>query len=62
MPTKARIRELNARHQKLETRIEEELKHPAADTLQLARLKRQKLRLKEEIESLRQNAAAEQAG
>lgn len=54
MPAEARIRELNARHNQLEARIEEELKHPSADTLQLARLKRQKLRLKEEIESLRQ--------
>lgn len=61
MPTEARIRELNARHQQLETRIEEELKHPSSDTLQLARLKRQKLRLKEEIESLR-HSTAEQAG
>ncbi|TGY89268.1 DUF465 domain-containing protein [Marinicauda algicola] len=61
MPTEARIRELNARHHQLEARIEEELKHPSADTLQLARLKRQKLRLKEEIESLRRNAE-KQAG
>lgn len=53
MPTEARIRELDARHHQLEGRIEEELKHPSADTLQLATLKRQKLKLKEEIETLR---------
>lgn len=53
MPAEARIRELDQRHTQLESRIENELKHPSADTLQLAELKKQKLRLKEEIESLR---------
>ena len=53
MAAEARIRELDARHEQLETRIEEELKHPSADTLQVATLKRQKLRIKEEIEQLR---------
>jgi hypothetical protein len=53
MPAEARIRELDHRHTQLESRIETELKHPSADTLHLAELKRQKLRLKEEIESLR---------
>ncbi|TRO97067.1 DUF465 domain-containing protein [Glycocaulis profundi] len=53
MPTEARIRELDSRHTHLETRIEQELKHPSADTLQLADLKRQKLRIKEQIEALR---------
>lgn len=53
MPTEARIRELDSRHHRLESRIEQELKHPSADTLHLATLKRQKLRLKEEIEILR---------
>ena len=55
MPTASRIRELNARHSKLEARIEEELKHPSADTLLLAKLKREKLRLKEEIAALQQD-------
>lgn len=53
MPAEARIRELDHRHMQLESRIEAELKHPSADTLHLAELKRQKLRLKEEIENLR---------
>ncbi|GGB64886.1 MULTISPECIES: YdcH family protein [Glycocaulis] len=53
MPAEARIRELDQRHTQLENRIEQELKHASADTLQLADLKKQKLRLKEEIESLR---------
>lgn len=53
MAAEARIRELDARHEELETRIEQELKHPSADTLQVVALKRQKLRIKEEIEQLR---------
>lgn len=53
MPTEARIRELDQRHTQLETRIEQELKHPSADTLHLGELKKQKLRIKEQIESLR---------
>ncbi|WP_019960927.1 YdcH family protein [Woodsholea maritima] len=56
MPAEARIRELDAKHARLETAISEELKHPAADTLQLSKLKKQKLRIKEEIEALRHRA------
>ena len=49
----ARIRELGLRHQSLERAIQEELSHPAADSDRLRDLKRQKLRLKEELESLK---------
>jgi hypothetical protein len=49
----ARIRELGLRHQSLERAIQEELSHPAADSDRLRDLKRQKLRLKEEMESLK---------
>jgi hypothetical protein len=53
MATEARIRELDARHHQLDVRIEEAMKSPASDTLHLANLKKQKLKLKEEIERLR---------
>lgn len=53
MALDARIRELGNRHQNLERRIEEETSHPAADDLMIKELKRQKLRLKEQLESLR---------
>lgn len=56
MAAEARIRELDARHEELETRIDEEMKHPSTDTLQIATLKRQKLRIKEEIEQLRRRS------
>jgi hypothetical protein len=53
MAIEARIRELGQRHQTLERAIEDEMSRPAADELRLQELKRQKLRLKEELESLR---------
>ncbi|HVI31955.1 YdcH family protein [Phenylobacterium sp.] len=53
MAVEARIRELGSRHQSLELAIQEELRRPATDDLKLKELKRQKLRLKEEMEALR---------
>jgi hypothetical protein len=53
MALEARIRELGSRHQSLETAIQDELRRPSSDDLRLRELKRQKLRLKEEIETLR---------
>ena len=53
MATEARIRELDTRHARLEQQIAEEMKRPTSDHIALATLKKQKLRLKEEIEALR---------
>jgi len=53
MAIEARIRELGSRHETLERAIQEEASHPAADELRIRELKRRKLRLKEEMESLR---------
>jgi hypothetical protein len=53
MAIDARIRELGYRHQNLDRAIDEELRRPVCDSLKLHTLKRQKLRLKEEIEGLR---------
>ena len=53
MAIEARIRELGVRHQTLERAIEDELSRPYADDGKLKDLKRQKLRLKEELESLK---------
>lgn len=53
MAVEAHIAELSSKHQKLEKEIREELQHPGADDLRIAELKRQKLRLKDEIERLR---------
>ncbi len=52
MALESHIAELRDRHTALERAIESELHHPASDDLQIAQLKKQKLRLKEEIERL----------
>lgn len=53
MAIEARIRELGLRHQTLERAIDDELSRPSGDDLRVMELKRQKLRLKDELESLR---------
>ncbi len=53
MAIQARIRELGSRHENLERAIQEEASRPASDDLRLRELKRRKLRLKEELETLR---------
>ena len=53
MAIDARIRELGTRHETLDRAIQDETNRPAADELRLRELKRRKLRLKEEMESLR---------
>lgn len=53
MAIDARIRELGTRHQSLDKAIQDETSRPAADSARLKELKRQKLRLKEEMEALR---------
>ncbi|HWD66931.1 MAG TPA: DUF465 domain-containing protein [Caulobacteraceae bacterium] len=56
MAIEARIRELDLRHQTLERAIEDELSRPSGDDLRIMELKRQKLRLKEELETLKSAA------
>lgn len=53
MAVEARLRELGARHQSLEKAIQDELRRPSADDLKLKELKRQKLKLKDQLEALR---------
>jgi hypothetical protein len=53
MAIEARIRELGFRHQSLDKAIEDENRRPGNDSLRINELKRQKLKLKEQIEVLR---------
>jgi hypothetical protein len=53
MALDAHLVELSERHRALDRKIEEEQGRPTADTLKIAELKRQKLRLKDELERLR---------
>ena len=56
MAIEARIRELGTRHHSLDEAIRDEMRRPAADEMRLTDLKRRKLRLKEEMQSLQQAA------
>ncbi|MFM8821431.1 MAG: YdcH family protein [Phenylobacterium sp.] len=53
MSIDARIRELDRRHQSLETKLRDALAHPSSDDSAIREIKRRKLHLKEEIETLR---------
>jgi len=53
MAIEAHIRELSDKHAKLDLAIQNEMKSLASNDAQIAALKRQKLRLKEELENLR---------
>ena len=55
MSLQSRIESLKGRHALLETRISVEDHRPRPDMEALSRLKVEKLRLKEEMERLRQN-------
>jgi hypothetical protein len=54
MALEARIRELDSRHRDLDAAIKAESLHPSVDDLRLTLMKKRKLRLKEELDSLRQ--------
>lgn len=53
MSLQARIESLKSRHATLDIRIHDEDHRPQPNTIELARLKGEKLRLKEEMERLR---------
>jgi hypothetical protein len=57
MALDAHLVELSEKHRALDRKIEEEMARPTADDLKIADLKRQKLRLKDEIERLKQDAS-----
>jgi hypothetical protein len=53
MALEAHIQELTDKHRKLEEQIQAEMAHPVWDEIRVAALKKEKLRLKDEIERLR---------
>jgi hypothetical protein len=53
MALQGHIQELSEKHQKIEELIEAEMAHPDWDEARVAALKKEKLRLKDEIERLR---------
>jgi hypothetical protein len=53
MALESHIREIADKHQRLQEQIEAEMTHSAWDDLRVAALKKEKLRLKDELERLR---------
>ncbi len=53
MSLEAHIRELEAKRQQLKEKIAELMSHPSVDDIEIARLKREKLHLKDEIARLK---------
>ncbi|MBC6980257.1 YdcH family protein [Caulobacter sp. 17J80-11] len=58
MAIDARIRELGNRHQSLDLAIQQEMARPNADSIRVHEMKRQKLRLKEEIQTLQTRSSS----
>jgi hypothetical protein len=52
MPRVAHLAELSEKHRMLDTKIREEMARPSADEIRIAQWKREKLRLKDEMEKL----------
>ena len=52
MSLSSHLQELKKKHAHLSASVEEMQRHPATDDLEIARLKKQKLMLKEEISRL----------
>ena len=58
MSIQAHLVELQAKHKALEAELAEAMNHPASTDLEIAELKRKKLRLKDRISSLQHPHAA----
>lgn len=49
MTVSAHVEELRKKHQTLSEQVEQAQRHPGSDALEIAALKKQKLKIKEEI-------------
>lgn len=58
MSLDSRLESLEKRHYNVEEKLHREMSHPAADAARVAKLKREKLMLKDEIMNLRESSAA----
>ena len=58
MSLQMHLTELARKHEALDREIRNALTHPSSDDLRVAELKRRKLRLKDELNKLRENSQA----
>lgn len=56
MPTAPHLDELSEKHRALKQQIEEAISHPSTDPMVVSELKREKLKLKDEISKLQETA------
>ncbi|MHC5655931.1 YdcH family protein [Stappia sp.] len=56
MSLQSHLVELQKRHSDLERKLEEAMRHPSSDSLEIASLKRRKLQLKDEIARINSSA------
>ncbi len=54
MSLASHLQELRRKHESLSDMVEQAQRHPSADAIEIAEMKKQKLRLKEEITRLQQ--------
>jgi hypothetical protein len=50
------LAELSEKHRSLELKIQEEMARPSADEIQISRLKKEKLKIKDEMNKLQSNS------
>ena len=56
MALESRIRELDSRHRDLDVALRAEALHPSVDDSELSIMKKQKLKIKEELDALRRRS------
>ncbi len=52
MSLQSHLSELSAKHQALEHQLDSALQHPSIDSVEIARIKRRKLQLKDEMQRI----------
>ena len=52
MSLQSHLSELSAKHQALENQLDDALQHPSIDSVEIARIKRRKLQLKDEMQRI----------
>ena len=52
MALSSRLEHLQSKHAQLDMKIQHELKHPIPDTLRLSQMKKEKLRIKEQLHQI----------
>ena len=52
MSLQSHLSELSAKHQALENQLDDALQHPSIDSVEIARIKRRKLQVKDEMQRI----------